>query len=243
MELEKKSIFAELAELIATEQVEALESKGKLPIPKENYIKQKAISLTEEWETENTKFIGYMKKAKELLEEDLNLLPPSEKKSYSEELLIAAIKLENPPTKEVVAELGSWQKALGLNNETLLWIYNLGSRFFNEKHYEEAVSLFSFLTLLNPMIWEHWIALGFAQKELNQDIYALNSLSLASLLNPHDPTSRFQSAKIHLKLSQFDEALLELEELQKIITEQNLEDLKPHLEFLLNQAKNKQTGE
>ena len=52
MKSKEKSIFAELAESLATLQVEDLEVKQKLLFPKDQYIQQKTAGLIHDFETE-----------------------------------------------------------------------------------------------------------------------------------------------------------------------------------------------
>ncbi len=241
MEQTINSTFTELAKLIAESQADELEQKQQLPMPRDSYIKQKMTALIFEFEQENKKLLHYMEKARQILVENINFLPLIEQEHHAKELLTAMIKLNDSIEIEQVITAGSWQNFLGFTNETIFWIYSLGYKFFEEKNYEDALSLFLMLTLLNPTVSDNWIALGFAQKNLSLETQALYSLSIASMVNPNNPTSRYQSAEIYLHLNDFDKALIELEALSKIINNQKLDSLKPELESMLNKAKNRQS--
>ena len=242
MKLENtKSIFSELAALIAESQADELAVKQRLMMPREKYIEQKTLGLIHDLEKEHKKTLHYMEQARKLLLEDLKNLPDQEKEHHARELLLAMSKLSHNVEMEEVIAATSWQKFLGLSDETLIWIYKLGLKFFEKKSNEEALSLFLMLPMLNPLVADYWIALGFAQKELSLQDLALNSFSSASFLNPDNPTPVYQNAKIYLHLGQFDDALQELEVLTGIIEKQKLDFLKPQLELLLTKAQNKQT--
>ncbi len=210
-------------------------------MPREKYVKQKILGLIHDLEENHKKILDSMTQARKTLLVDLKNLPDIEKEHHAKELLIAMDKLSHNIEIEQITAATSWQKFLGLSNETLIWIYKLGFQFFENKNNEEAFPLFLMLTLLNPFVADYWIALGFVQKGLSLEVVALDSFSLAALLNPDNPTPRYQNAEIHLHLGQFDKALLELESLAEIIEKQKLDSLKPEFELLFNKAQNKQT--
>ena len=236
----KESIFTELASLIAENQADELESKQQLLLPRDHYIKQKTTALLYELERENKELLEQMAVARHILSENLQILPPEEQGYYAKEFLTAMDKLtHNVEIKQVVTE-DSWQSLLGFSNKTMFWIYSLGYKLFEEKNYKEALSLFLMLTVLNSMVPDNWVALGLTQKNLSLENLALSSFNTASILNPENPTSRYQSAEIYLHLGEFDKALIELEALSQIIESQKLESLRPQLKFLQSKAKNKQ---
>ena len=236
----KESIFTELASLVAEDQADELEGKQQLLMPREQYVKQKKTALIYELERENKELLEHMATAKHILSENLQILPQEEKGYYAKEFITAMDRLtHNIEIKQMVTE-DSWQSLLGFSNKTMFWIYSLGYNLFEEKNYNEALSLFLMLTTLNSTVPDNWIALGLTQKNLSLEDCALNSFNTASLLNPENPTSRYQSAEIYLHLGEFDKALIELEALSEIIESQKLESLRPQLEFLLSKAKNKQ---
>ncbi|MES2199632.1 MAG: hypothetical protein V4489_05655 [Chlamydiota bacterium] len=243
MKLENtESIFSELAELVAESQADELEVKHKLPMAREEYIKQKTLSLIADLEKEHKKTLKSMEEARKILLADLENLPEVEREHHAKELLIAMDRLSRNVEMEQVTAATSWQKFLGLSNETLIWIYKLGFQFFEHKDNEKALSLFLMLAMLNPLVSDYWIALGFAQKGLSLEAAAINSFSSASFLNSDNPTPIYQSAEIYLHLGEFDKALLELEALAEIIERQKLDALKPQFELLFNKTKNKQTS-
>ena len=236
-----KSMFTELAELIAESQADELAVKQRLMMPREKYIEQKTQGLIHDLEKEHKKTLSYMDQARNILLEEIRQLPLAEQEHHAKDILIAVDKLSKNIELDQVEKAGSYQQLLGFSNETMLWIYQLGSKFFGEKHYEKALSLFLMLTLLNPLICEHWTCLGFTQKNLSLEPSALLSFSTAALLSPENPTPRLQGAEIHLHLGDFDKALIELEALREIIESQNLSSLKPQLELMMNKAQNRQS--
>ncbi|MES2199658.1 MAG: tetratricopeptide repeat protein [Chlamydiota bacterium] len=240
METDDEPLFIELAKVIANRQADELAVKGQLTIERGLFVEQKMATIVEALNDENTKIRKSLIKANQLLMEDLELLPNVEKELRTQELSVMTDKLNQVVDPDQLVAAGSWQNFLNLSNETLLWIYNLGYRCFEEKKYKEASSLFLILTLLNPLVCDYWVALGFAQRGLLLDASALNSFVTATTLNPDNPAARYQAADIYLQLKQPTEAIEELEALLKIIEDQRLDVLRPCTELLLDTAKKEQ---
>lgn len=238
----RKKMYSPLAELIITQQAEELEATNGLLIPKDEYIKDHILPLEDELDKHFKSVEGRFKKAGELLQAELALLSPAEKASYEKDLLNGfntinllgtdPSKIEN---KMTLFSANTFQDFLGLSNETLLWIYSIGHRFIEEQKAEESYAIFHMLVSLNSLVCDYWIALGFAQKLMHQELDALNSFSMASLLNPENPIARYQSAKIYLNMNQLDDALEEVKVLESIIETQNLEQLKSSMLTMKNQ--------
>lgn len=237
---EEEPLFTEIARVVANAQADELAVKQRLMIPRDLFVEQKMESIVEALKEENKKILDSLAKANELLMEDLNLLSNEEREHHVQELEAAIDKISGKIDQEVLAQADSLQKILGLSNETVLWIYKLGYKYFEMGKYEESYSLFLVLTLLDPLVGDYWSALGFAQRGLLLDANALKSFSLASNLSPANPTIRYQLAEIYLKLKQPVEAMTEAGILMEIIKKQNLDGLKPHAELLLSAVQKEQ---
>ncbi len=238
----RRRAYAPLAELLAIQKADELEARKGLLVPKDQYIKDHIPSIEEELNTHFTKLEQRFKKAGHLLQKALHLLSPAEKAPYEKDLLhglnIIQLLGTNPSAienKMTLFTANTYQEFLGISNETLLWIYSIGHTFIEEKKGQEAYAIFHMLISFNSLISDYWIALGFAQNLLKEDLDALNSFSMASLLNPESPISRYQSAKIYLHLNQYDDALAEIEALEEIIKSLNLDQLKASTQTIKNQ--------
>ena len=232
--------FTEIASLVANAQADILEAKQPLPTSRKLYIEEKTKQLTTILEDDYNKLLLHMKRLNEILILELHLLPQVKRALHRQELILATNKLRSHIDPEEVAAAGSWQKLLNLTNETMLWIYQVGYKQFEEKKLEQALSIFLTLAILNPHICDYLIALGTAQLALAQKTQALHTFSLASILEPEHPIIRFRCAEIYLDSEQFDDALLELEALREIIEKEKLNSIKPYFEFLKNKANNKE---
>lgn len=244
----KAKIYQPLAELMVHQQADELAVEGKLLESREQYVKNHVTVLTEQLYAHSKKMEKRFKSAGALLKAELDLIPAAEKAIYEKDLSQAMDLLtklgENPEAidkKEIRMAANTYQEFLGLSNNTLLWIYSIGHKLFEERKGEEAYGIFQLLVSLNSLVSDYWVALGFVQHFVKEQQESLNSFSMASILNPENPISRYQSAKIYLELSQFDDARVELEVLEKIITTQPLEHLKPSLVSLKNQLNSLQS--
>lgn len=79
--------------------------------------------------------------------------------------------------KELMGDLKTWKEQLieqrklqalcGYSNNVLLNFYEMATRFFDEKKYDDALNAFTFLCMLNPAVSSFWIgqALTFEAKQ------------------------------------------------------------------------------
>ncbi len=121
----------------------------------------------------------------------------------------------------------SYQAFVGLSDETLLWMYQVGDQFFGEQRFEEAFAIFSLVTQLNPLVCDFWIAFALTQMRQNDPSEALKSFAFAIVADPSHPIPRYQSAKLYLQLEQKQDAMIELEVLEEIIRLKQLDSLSP----------------
>ncbi len=233
--------FRKVAVAVAEAKADELEVKQGLPMNREEYIKIEAKAIQESMFFEYEKLCDHMEKSSAVLEEALQKLPPVEKEKMRDDLVSAWSKL-GTIDEDSALQKDSLQAFLGLSNQVLLWIYQVAHNSFKENRHEEAQDLFFILVLLNPMVRDYWVALGYAYQARDLQERALESFSLASLLDPEHAVSRYQSAKIYLSQGEFHDALAELEVLEEIIHKQHLDFLRPHFETLQMQARNRKTA-
>lgn len=242
------SLFLPLAELIANTQADELQVKNQLLTSRENYVADKTASILQSLEEQSKKMLHSMQKLNTILTQELALLSKPEQEIHTKEFNIALERLDqikkSPEgiTKDpTLLDSESWQKFLGLSEATVLWLYQIGRQHYEQQKLEEAQTLFHLLIMLNSLDCDHWIGLGFTQKSLSQPQQALDFFAMAILLNPENPISRYQSAKLYLELGQFEDALIELEVLSQIVEKEKLDFLKSDIEVLFTKARNRQS--
>lgn len=231
--------FKPIAEAIANSLADELEVQGKLHPKRDSFINKQIALYTEAFEESFLQLQENFSKAGTLLKEEIGLLSTVEKECYEEEFSSSFLKImqliNNPKSQELPTDLleaNTFQEFLGLSNEVLIWIYQTGYHFLQQKKHENAYCLFLFLTQMNALIPDYWIAKAFCEKSLQKPVEALHSFSIASLLNPDSPVARYNSAEIYLELCQFDDALSELAVLEKIIKKKNIQQLQPAINLL-----------
>jgi tetratricopeptide (TPR) repeat protein len=223
---------------VAEAKADEIEVRQGLPINRDEYVKNEALAVKDEMLAGYKQLQSQMRNTSIFLQEELQKLPVVEKNRLEEELKEAVSVLSGGDT-EGVLQKESLQAFLSLSNPTLLWMYQLARECFEEEKHQEAQDIFFLLVLLNPMVRDYWMALGFAYEARCLYDNALEAFSFASLLDPEHAPSRYQSASVYLLQGEFEDALAELEVLDEIIDKQNLTFLRPQYELLLNKARNK----
>ncbi|MES2198895.1 MAG: tetratricopeptide repeat protein [Chlamydiota bacterium] len=239
--------FARIAEFLANAQADELEIKKGLMTPRSKYVEEKSASIKQEMEEQYAKMLRRMSSVGVILEQELNQLPQIEKDHHMGEISFAMKRLlqckasPDELAKETkLLEANIWQDFLAFSDETLLWIYKIGYRYSEEKKSEEAKALFQLLVMLNPQVSDYWVALGFVERQLSEETEALDAFSMASILNPENPVSRYQSAEIYLQRGELEDALVELDVLAEIIEKSKLDSLRSELEQLRSKVRSKQ---
>ena len=130
----------------------------------EEHYKQTNLSLEKS-------FRGFM----ELINNVLALLfnegictPPSKDDIMKQEDLdFLAIQQEDPDSQEkLLAMVGRVKEFLGLDDKTLMAVYELGFSYYEKQMYSNSSEIFSFLTLLEPLVPAYWFGLAVSQQAL-----------------------------------------------------------------------------
>lgn len=108
-------------------------------------------------------------------------------------------------------------ESLEISKKTLDYFYEAGLRLYDHHQFDEAMRVFQFITLLNGLGENVWMALGLCQIELSQFIEAIYSFGMAIWINPNDVLSHIFSAECYLELSEKNYARECLEKAQEIL--------------------------
>jgi len=119
--------------------------------------------------------------------------------------------------KETAEKPVLFQEMFGLSDETLLYIYELSVDLVKKGKYEEANTLFVFLTTLAPHVPSYWIAEGACLQALNRHEEAIAVFSAAKFLNPSDPAPFAYSVESYYMLKDTEKAKPELDALKEIV--------------------------
>lgn len=110
-----------------------------------------------------------------------------------------------------------FQEMFGLSDETLLHIYDLSVDLVKKGKYEDANTLFVFLTTLAPHVPSYWIAEGACLQALNRHEEAIAVFNAAKFLNASDPAPVAYSMESYYMLKDMSSAKAELEALKEIV--------------------------
>ena len=85
-------------------------------------------------------------------------------------------------------------------------LYSVAYQFYQNAHYEDAITSFSMLASIAPFDKKHWIGLG-AAKQLHKDFEgALKAYAAAAIIDIDDPIPHLHAAESYLVLRKPEEA-------------------------------------
>lgn len=215
------STFVPLAELLANAAADDLQVRRQLQMPRERYVKDKTSFHVQglkkkflSWQTSFDMGIS-------LLQEKLNTLSFDKKKPFVQEIreFLEGKKMPSEPF--------------------LSWLYEITYDYYENRDWPQALALFHILVTLAPTVSDFWTALGFVQRQLDQEEEALFSFSLALLLNPASATPRYQLAELYYEQKLYTEALTEISNLSEMLKDT---ELSTNISELENKVLSKQRG-
>ena len=95
----------------------------------------------------------------------------------------------------------------GITKGQLESLYLAGFQLYDMQCYQQAADLFRLLCFYEPRVSRNWIALGGAYQHVKYHDNALASFTMASLLDPFDPASKFYAAHSCIDLMNLERAL------------------------------------
>ncbi|MES2480729.1 MAG: SycD/LcrH family type III secretion system chaperone [Pseudomonadota bacterium] len=102
---------------------------------------------------------------------------------------------------------GTLGAAAGFSEQNLESLYALGHQLYQAGRYDEALKLFSFVTLHNHVEKRYLIATAATLQLLERPSEALGFYGMASFMDPNDPVPTFHGCECLIALGQTDEAL------------------------------------
>lgn len=127
-----------------------------------------------------------------------------------------------------------FQEIFGLSDETLLKIYELGADFVKNGKFEDANTLFVFLTTMAPHVPSYWIAQGVSLQALLKHEEAIQVFEAAKFLNPDNPAPYFYIIESLLMTKDKEKLDEELSLLRSLVTHLDPIEMKNWEEKLKN---------
>lgn len=131
---------------------------------------------------------------------------------------------------------------LGISDHILYCYYKVAFHLFDEKIYQEASNIFFYLSLLNPLVKDYWLALGVCEKEKKNYNGSLIAFAIASLMDEKDPVPYLNSASCYILIKDADNAQIELENAKTIASNSTNSELwEPFINKLQEEINNIKT--
>lgn len=122
-----------------------------------------------------------------------------------QENLIKEINSDTLPEK--IKEGKTFQEILGYSNDTLEKCYQIGLDCFEKGNYEEAVAIFSLLTLMNHYFHNFWVCLAMSHQAQHHWDLALQTYELAKMTDKEDPIPYLYAGECCIRLHDDTKAL------------------------------------
>lgn len=136
--------------------------------------------------------------------------------SEFEESLNRSLPPANPVKESQVDPTLIFQNILGISNDTVNFIYQLGKQLINENEYEKAAAIFTFLHFLNPFVSEFWMGAGMSLYYGGLNEEALIDLEIAHLLATDRAAPWVYTALCHLSLNNKNAVREDLKQINKL---------------------------
>lgn len=98
------------------------------------------------------------------------------------------------------------QHVMGISEETMATLYDVGFRCYKAKEFIKAADVFFFMTMVDYLRHNVWISLGLSEQQNGHFELALTAYSMAILTNADNPIGYLQSAECSLALHNAEEA-------------------------------------
>lgn len=109
------------------------------------------------------------------------------------------------------------QSLMGLTEETLSKMYEIGIRRYKAKDFIQSADVFFFMTLIDYLRHNIWISLGLSEQQNGHFELALAAYSMAVMTKSDNPVAYLQSAECSLSLLNAIEASQYLELAKEVI--------------------------
>jgi tetratricopeptide (TPR) repeat protein len=194
--------LSQLAKQLASTQLdEEIAHHPELFPQRETLLRSKSKRIEKEIKEKNNDLFSDLNSASILIKDYFLSLPPTESEPLLEKLSHAQQLLEEEIPQDPNKTL---QEKLALPEEILQAIYSFAIDLQKKERHKDAADVLKFLIVLNPLISDFWIALGFSQLCLNFTQEALKSFSLSLTNDPSNLRSYYFIAYTHRLLN--DEA-------------------------------------
>ncbi len=202
---------------------------AEMVIQEAKEIEQKLLPEAAEKEKARLEFVKTLQRSKQTLEtgvqelfKALSLLAKNDAKIFTSKLgkdlgelvqFCAAIDEEEELLEyaDAVLQDEAIQDLCDISHETLMHFYNAAAYLYSREQYEQALSVFSILILLNPKHALFWLGSGNAAYFLHQYPVAIQAYNMCAITNPYELRCHLYASRCHEALGDFDQAIHSLD--------------------------------
>jgi hypothetical protein len=131
--------------------------------------------------------------------------------SSYEEKFDAWMKRDLDGFKEKIEDISSLQELWGLSDVLLNNMYQAACEIYKANRFEDAIKMFSFLTLMQPARAKFWTMLGLSQQFNHSPVLSLYSYATALALDPLNPFLHCYNAECWITLKGWNQAQREIQ--------------------------------
>lgn len=110
-------------------------------------------------------------------------------------------KIQDPMIlKQQIEEGKTFQEILGYTDQVMNNFYKAAYNYFQKQQYTRASEAFTFLTTLNPTVFNYWLGLGMAEQMCEEYHSALLAYAMAAMVDVTNPIVHYHTASCHRSL-------------------------------------------
>ncbi len=113
--------------------------------------------------------------------------------------------------KQQIDDGKTFQEILGYTDVMMEKCYKVAYSCFQRQQYEKASEAFTFLTTLNPTVFNYWLGLGMSEQMCEEYHSALLAYAMAAMVDVTNPIVHYHSANCYRSLSEEESALSALD--------------------------------
>jgi len=121
--------------------------------------------------------------------------------------------------EEQGVEINTFASEVGISPHTIVTIYEIGNKLYQEKKVDDALCVFELLLLLNPYCCEIWTAAGMCHLDKQELVKAIQNFTMACFMNQKMALPYLYNADCLIQVHEFHEAKINLEQAEKLFTE------------------------
>lgn len=123
----------------------------------------------------------------------------------------AELKEKSDVALTSIAEGASFGDIYGVEPRKLEMVYSVARTFYANRKYDDALTMFRFLTLMDHISQKYWIGYASTLQMMKQYEKAVDAYGFATILDIDNPKPQLQAGYCLIQLEKYEEAICALE--------------------------------